>query len=154
MNKEDCCVCFSDNYVQNDMLICNHALCINCYEKLNLKQCPICRSFDKHPFILIQISNIRNLYIPLPRLHKFCLYSHDYSCYMKRHLKNRVKQETLYKVNRLLGINKFIFYKNNVIHLSEMTNDMLIKFILNNTFSELNKKIIYQLLTLRFSLLS
>lgn len=39
-NENDCCVCY-DNTIHQ--LYCSHYLCINCYLKLSIKQCPLCR---------------------------------------------------------------------------------------------------------------
>ena len=43
-NSECCSVCLEDDYKQNNKFICNHPLCHECYNKLNKKLCPICRS--------------------------------------------------------------------------------------------------------------
>lgn len=40
MNEIECCVCYEEN---KELLKCKHNLCNNCYKKIYILECPICR---------------------------------------------------------------------------------------------------------------
>ena len=148
---EACCICFDNNYHQNNVLVCGHPLCHQCYNKLQRKCCPICRSFKRVQVLVIDLKTTKNMYVPINKIFQFCLYSYEWTQYMKKFLINRLKNETVLKVNRYRKYDKFILVKKQYKPISELINNDFIELFINKTFSFTNTKIIQQEILHRFS---
>lgn len=142
--ENECSVCLESSYLQNDALKCAHDLCQHCYNRLIIKKCPICRSFNQYKFIKIELSIEKNAYVREQNLTKYVLYSYEFSNLMRRHIKNRRRTHILLKANKYLRYNSFIIHKNQHLVLGGIYN--IFHFILYNNFSIINKQIIEQYL--------
>jgi hypothetical protein len=147
--KEPCCVCFDENYNQNDHFICNHPLCSSCYYQLNHLCCPICRSRQCYPYYTLRLYGSTQYVISI-NLAKYCLYSINYTNFMKKHLKLRVSnKELIQKVNRYREGHKFIIVKGKYHDLTTLYNQELLEQALSNKFSTINKRITMSLYLFR-----
>lgn len=56
IQPSDCCVCYESN-TPNYNVVCykQHPLCNHCYLKLNVKLCPVCKSYKQNPTILVNL---------------------------------------------------------------------------------------------------
>jgi hypothetical protein len=143
--KEPCCVCFDENYNQNDHFICSHPLCSSCYYQLNQICCPICRSRDHYPYYTLRLYGSTQ-YVISVNLAKYCLYSINYTNFMKKHLKLRVSnKEIIERVNRFREGNKFIIVKGKYQDISILYNQELLEGVIDSKFSRLNKQIMLSL---------
>jgi hypothetical protein len=143
--KEPCCVCLDENYNQNDHFICCHPLCVPCFYQLNQKSCPICRTRSYFPYYTLRLYGSTQ-YVVSINLAKYCLYSINYTNFMKKHLKLRVSnKETLIKVNRYREGHKFIIVKGQFTDLTPLYNQELLEGALSNRYSTMNKRIMMSL---------
>jgi hypothetical protein len=147
-NPEDCSVCFSSNYIQNDRFICQHPLCIECYIKLDAKRCPVCRSSDRFDIYDIQVQN-RIICVESRHLNGFVVHSTYYRKHMNRFLKARLNPDIVLRVNHLLRQDKFILIKGFHYNVGMLSDHELIDLVLNKRFNQMNTTILKSLLKLR-----
>jgi hypothetical protein len=135
---EDCCVCFSSNYIQNSRLACEHPLCNYCFYRLEKKICPLCRSDKMIEFVNVKQVRNKLIYVSVNKLIKYTTQSFHYQEYMEKFIKLRRTTTIISKVNRFLPNHKFIFLRNEYVSLGDMNPNELLKFAFGKNSIGLN----------------
>ena len=141
MTEEICSVCFDENYKQNDNLFCKHPLCQKCYDKIDKKMCPICRSnkikFVYEPLTKLNVkgmninNNIFNYTINIKNLKKY-VFGDSFKSYMndffvKRNLTMFIKFN--HYTLKYFPDNEFVIFNNQYFRLDEIGFHVLIYFL-------------------------
>ena len=128
LRKENlmCCVCFNEEYKQNDNFVCNHPLsplCQDCYNKLDDKICPIYRSYKikyiYEPVLNVSVKGTVKLQ-PINKLIKY-VFSKRYINYFNKFLENRINNdyEYIYKNGFMMFKLKYYFFISDIIFFDE-----------------------------------
>ena len=142
MNPNHCSVCLNDSYIQNNVFVCNHPLCINCFDMLQIKKCPVCRSFNKEYVFILYDKKRRFNFCYLHNLTNFCLHHYDYKSYLNSFLKKRTTKNIIQKVNKYRQGHNFIIVKKQFLDIGEKSDREFFDFIIKNSFTGVNGNIL------------
>ena len=129
---EGCSVCFNDEYKQNENFICIHPLCQDCYNKLDDKKCPICRSYKRkfiyEPVLIVSVNGTIKQQ-PINKLIKY-VFSKRYKNYFNKLLKKKQTDYDFIKQHGFLSfegkdrmLHEIIIYNYEFLPFQHITFD-------------------------------